>query len=101
MDLKAISDNTGAVIIDKKNLSLGFFNRSVLIDIYLKKIHYYSVIEGMIIQEEEPDLFSSAIILHFLTNAARKPLTGEWILYRELPDGLYMPSPYRESCVRW
>ena len=38
---------------------------------------------------ESLDSFSSAIILHFLLTADGTPLTGKWILYRELPDGLF------------
>ena len=41
---------------------------------------------------EELDLFSSAIILHFILTADGTPLAKEWILYRELPDGLFYAS---------
>jgi hypothetical protein len=37
-------------------------------------------------------LFSSTIILHFLLTADGTPLSGEWILYRELPGGLFYAS---------
>lgn len=41
---------------------------------------------------EELDLFSSAIILHFILTADGTPLAKEWISYRELPDGLFYAS---------
>jgi hypothetical protein len=40
--------------------------------------------------ELEPlDLFSSTIILHYLLTADGTPLSGKWILFRELLDGLF------------
>jgi hypothetical protein len=92
MEPAVVCANTGAFLIGEKTLSLDFFNRTVLIDADLKKIEYFSSYNGKIIKEEEADIFSAAIILHFLVNAEKKPLTGEWILYRELPDGLFYAS---------
>ncbi|MHB1276144.1 MAG: DUF3786 domain-containing protein, partial [Candidatus Humimicrobiaceae bacterium] len=41
------------------------------------------------LKESEVDLFSTSLILHFLLNADGTSLIGEWISYRELPDGLF------------
>ncbi len=92
MDPAVVCANTGAILIGEKTLSLDFFNRTVLIDTELKKIEYFSVYDVKMIKKEEADIFSAAIILHFLINAEKKALMSEWILYRELPDGLFYSS---------
>ena len=81
-DLEMVSENSGAKILDGKKLALEFFDRLIIIDTENKKIH----------EDGKPELldsFSASLILHYLLNADGTPLFGEWIPYRELPDGLF------------
>lgn len=96
-DLEDIAGKAGAQINDNGELVLGFFEKSVLVDLNKSKIfvlncNYRHLFELDSEKFEPLDLFSSAIILHFLLTADGTPLSGEWILYRELPDGLFYAS---------
>ena len=75
-------------INSKDELMLDFFEKSVLIDLNKSKIYVLNNEHGHL----PLDLFSSTIILHFLLTADGTPLSGEWILYRELPGGLFYAS---------
>lgn len=87
-DLEDIAGKAGARINGNGELVLGFFEKSVLIDLNKSKIFVLNYSKKF----EPLDLFSSTIILHFLLTADGTPLSGEWILYRELPDGLFYAS---------
>ncbi|MBM3710369.1 MAG: DUF3786 domain-containing protein [Actinobacteria bacterium] len=79
---------------DKKSTTV--LNKSDIID-YVKKIDFGYIDSGVPeyfntsgkLKLEVLDSFASAIILHFLLTADGASLTGKWILYRELPDGLF------------
>ena len=96
-NLEDIAGKAGAQINGNGELVLGFFEKSVLIDLNKSKIFvlnckYRHLFEPDSEKFEPLDLFSSTIILHFLLTADGTPLSGEWILYRELPDGLFYAS---------
>lgn len=96
-NLEDIAEKTGVQINGKGELVLGFFEKSVLIDLNKSKIYvlnykYRHLFEPDSEKFEPLDLFSSTIILHFLLTADGTPLSGEWILYRELPGGLFYAS---------
>lgn len=85
-----ISFNSNSVIIDENKIILSYFNSQVLVDFKKKAVFYVKITDNKdFLRESEVDLFSSSLILHFLLNADGTPLTGEWISYRELPDGLF------------
>ena len=107
-NLEDIAQKTGVQISVKGELVLDFFEKSVLVDLNKSKIYVlnYKYIHNNFkesnkerhlfdvdFEKLEPlDLFSSTIILHFLLTADGTPLSGEWILYRELPGGLFYAS---------
>jgi len=89
-DLDDITLKTGATIIGPQKLSLLFFGSEVMVDlitegIYYKEGSFGSKIEG----SKKLDIFSSAIILHYIVNSDGTKISGEWISYRELPDGMF------------
>ena len=88
-DLEGIAGKAGAQINGKGELVLDFFEKSVLLDLNKSKIY---VLNYKYEKFEPLDLFSSTIILHFLLTADGTPLSGEWILYRELSGGLFYAS---------
>ncbi len=94
-----------SVIGAKKILILDFFNEKILISFkdskiykikeYDEKIVYntnYNAVYNAVGNYDVLDNYTSSIILHFLINAAKIPLSGLWISYRELPDGLFYAS---------
>ena len=89
-NISDISINSNSVIIDDNKIILDYFNRQVLVNIKEKTIFYIKITDNKdFLKESEVDLFSTSLILHFLLNADGNPLAGEWISYRELPDGLF------------
>jgi hypothetical protein len=82
---------TSAVGSSKEKLILDFFEIKVLVDLAEKKIfNFFDEVKN---DTSAPlDLFTSTIILHFLLTADGTQLTGEWISYRDLPDGLFYAS---------
>jgi len=79
-----IAKKTESELLSSDKLTLSFFEKWVIVDLFKRRI--YSIAGKKL---ETLDSFSSAIILHFLLTADGAPLTGKWILYRELPDGLF------------
>lgn len=87
-DLEDIAGKIEGQINGRDELALKFFEKNVLIDLNKIKIYVLNGKHG----HQPLDLFSSTIILHFLLTADGTPLAGEWILYRELPGGLFYSS---------
>lgn len=83
-NISEISLNSNSAIVNGNKIVLDYFNNQVMVDIGKKAIFYIRTSGN-----SEVDLFSSSLILHYLLNADRAPLKGEWISYRELPDGLF------------
>ena len=89
-DLEDIALKTGATIIGSQRLGLLFFGSEVIVDIETEEIYYKEGSSGGKTQNSKKlDIFSYAIILHYLVNADGVKISGEWISYRELPDGMF------------
>jgi len=87
-----ISLNSNSEIIDGNKIILDYFDKKVVVDLNKKAVFYIKVTGSNykdFLKESEVDLFSSSIILHFLLNADGAAITGKWISYMELPDGLF------------
>jgi len=97
ISMRSISDislNSNSAIVNSDKIVLNYFNDQVLVDFEKKAVFYIKVNDSKndsknFLIESEVDLFSSSLILHYLLNADGTPLRGEWISYRELPDGLF------------
>ena len=89
-DLDDIALKTGAAIIGPQRLGLLFFGSEVIIDLNTNVIHYKEGSSGGKLENsKELDVVSCAVILHYLINADGTKISGEWISYRELPDGMF------------
>lgn len=89
-DLEDIALKTGAAVIGAQRLGLLFFGSEVIVDIETEEIYYKEGSSGGKTQNSKKlDIFSYAIILHYLVNADGVKISGEWISYRELPDGMF------------
>ena len=89
-DLEDIALKTGATIIGSQRLGLLFFGGEVIVDLETEGIYYKEGSSGGKTQNSKKlDIFSYAIILHYLVNADGVKISGEWISYRELPDGMF------------
>ena len=86
-DLKDIAIKAGSQLENDKKLTTKYFGEKIVIDIATEKIYYPDR------QKDESfapvDIFSSSIILHYLNNADGTAISGQWIAYRELPDGMF------------
>ena len=89
-DLDDIALKTGAAIIGPQRLGLLFFGSEVIIDLNTNVIHYKEGSSGDKLENsKELDVSSCAVILHYLINGDGAKISGEWISYRELPDGMF------------
>ncbi len=84
-DLELIAGSSGAKIMGNQKLTLEFFNKQIIVDINKREMHEDEKTESL-------DAFPASLILHYLLNSDGTPLFGEWIPYRELPDGLFYAS---------
>ena len=88
--LEDIALKSGAAIVGSQRLGLPFFGSDVIVDLETRGIYYKEgSCEGNLESSNKLDIFSSAIILHYLVNADGAKISGEWISYRELPDGMF------------
>ncbi len=90
-DLAEAAINSGAELIGEKKLLIKYFGGKIAVDAGSEKI-YYPEGQKDIMGPGNPgrvDVFSSSIILHYLNNADGTNLSGKWIAYRELRDGLF------------
>ena len=89
-DLTGIALKTGATIIGPQRLDLLFFGNEIIVDLETVGIYYKDGSSGgRLDNSKKLDIFSYAIILHYLVNADGTKISGEWISYRELPDGMF------------
>ncbi len=86
-DSKNVCQNTGSRYLDKKNILMDFLNKTILISLEDNKIFLHDDFKKEKIVML--DGFSSAIVLHYLNKSDGTVPVGEWISYRELPDGLF------------
>ncbi|MGM0366876.1 MAG: DUF3786 domain-containing protein [Actinomycetota bacterium] len=81
-DLNMVSANSGSILAKNSLVEVYFFNQTYIVDIdkkEIKKKQDYKITNP----------YTSSIILHYLVNADGAPLSGEWISYRQLPDGMF------------
>ncbi len=110
-DKLAIAKNTDSILVNDR-LFLHFFDKPILIDASVRKmyilnkkykepllksksitkINFHFDLDSLEKDSMELDMFSSSIILHYLLTADGTPITGEWINYRDLPDGMFYSS---------
>ena len=94
-DIQERSEKSGATFEAGKNgnrfISLTFLNRSFQIGFPDIKVGYGST-------GEEVPLWSKILILHYLVRSQGRPLTGEWINFRQVPGGAtYYPAFVKRS----
>lgn len=85
--LDDIARKSSSEICSSKIIKSSFFEDEVLIDLSSQKIYQFN--DKDLEKKEYLDVFSSSMVLHYLTNADGSLLEGRWISYRELPDGLF------------
>ena len=81
-DLSEIALNCGASLEGDQKLVIKYFKEKLIIDISSKKLYYWK-------GRKDLDIFSATLVLHYIINADGKPLSGKWISYRELPNGMF------------
>jgi len=47
---------------------------------------------------EKMDIFDKLLILMYIKTAGNKPLTGNWVAFRDLKDGLIRSESFHEAC---
>jgi hypothetical protein len=72
----------GASFEEDGNFVLKYFEKKVVMDIETGKLYYRE-------DKKDLDIFSATIILHYIVTADGEALSGKWISYRELPDGMF------------
>jgi len=89
-DLRDIALKSGATFLGSQRLDLLFFGRGVIVDTGTESIYYMEGSSGGKLESSKKlDIFSCAVILHYLIQADGTKISGEWISYRELPDGMF------------
>jgi len=81
-DLSEVAVKCGARTDPDKTLVLDYFKKAIKIDLKNCKIAYAD-------SGEKVDLFTATIVLHYILTADGEPISGDWISYRELPDGMF------------
>ncbi len=76
---------------DEKTLKVPFIGQSFFVSHPDGKV---KTTEG-----EEASIYLAIIILHYLSTADGKPLTGRWIAYRHLPGGDIYIDPFQKRAV--
>lgn len=90
-DLADIAINSGAELINEKKLLIKYFGEKIAVDAGPERVYYLERQKDIMDpgNTDRVDIFSSSIILHYLNNADGTNLSGKWIAYRELPDGMF------------
>jgi len=86
-DLDKVCLNTGSTLSEDKDILMSFLNAKLLVSLEDDAIYHYE--NNAERKNKELGQFPSAIVLHYLNHADGTPIRGEWISYRELPDGLF------------
>ncbi len=91
IDPADIAINSGSQLKNGGKLLIKYFGEKVVIDIGPEKVYYLERQKDSKDPEgpARVDVFSSSIILHYLNNAGGAGISGKWISYRELPDGMF------------
>ena len=89
-DLEDIAFKSGATITGTQRIGLLFFGDEVIVDLETEGVYYGEKASGGKLEDSKKlDIFSYAVILHYLVNADGTRISGEWVSYRELPDGMF------------
>lgn len=90
-DLADIAADSGSQLKNGKKLLIKYFGKKIVIDIGPEKVYYLERQKDSKDPESpgQVDIFSSSTILHYLNNAGGTSISGKWISYRELPDGMF------------
>ena len=92
-DLADIARKSGAVQVGPDVVCLQFLNREYLIDRHSGGVTLHPDTEPVPIPER-------LLILHYLVTAGGAPPQGEWIAFKELPDGRLYDSTFYKRTVR-
>ena len=85
-----VAANSGATKSGKSILKLNFFEKEALVDFEKSRITLTGGKKPL--ESGKETLFCSSIILHYLNQADGRPLSGQWIAYRDLPGGMFYAS---------
>lgn len=86
-DLKQLCSKTGSEYLNLEEILLDFFNQRFLVSLKDKNIYYHETENKK--HGQALDKFAAAFILHYLNNSDGTLPRGEWIAYRDLPNGLF------------
>jgi len=82
-DFSAIAEGLGAIAKDDA-IKLRYLGR----DVTVTHSHF----------RETMDIFDKLLILMYVKTAGHKPLTGSWVAFRDLKDGLIRSESFHEAC---
>lgn len=92
-DLADIARKSGAVPVGPDVLRLRFLNSEYLVDRLSGQVALHPDGEAAPVSER-------LLILHYLVTAGGAPPRGEWIAFKELPDGRLYDSTFYKRTVR-
>jgi hypothetical protein len=92
-DLADLCSKSGAVQFSADAIRLPFLGREYLVDRRLGQVTLYPDTEPVPIAER-------LLILHYLTTAGGAPPAGEWVAFKELPDGMLYHSTFYKRTVK-
>lgn len=94
-DLADVALKSGAVQVGADVVRLPFLSRDHLVDRLLGRV---TLAAGTI--TEPLPIAERLLILHYLVTASGAPPRGEWIAFKELPDGLLYHSTFYKRTVK-
>jgi len=92
-DLADVCLKSGAAQVGADVIRLRFLNRDYLVDRLQGQVILHPDTEPVPIAER-------LLILHYLVTASGAPPRGEWIAFKELPDGLLYHSTFYKRTVK-
>jgi hypothetical protein len=92
-DLADICLKSGAVPVGADLVRLPFLNRDYLVD----RLHGQVILHP---DTEPVPIAERLLILHYLVTARGTPARGEWISFKDLPDGLLYHSTFYKRTVK-
>jgi hypothetical protein len=92
-DLADICLKSGAVQVGADAVRLRLLNREYLVDRLLGRVILHTETEPVPISE-------GLLILHYLVTASGAPPRGEWIAFKDLPDGRLYDSTFYKRTVK-
>ncbi len=92
-DLAGVALKSGAVQVGADLVRLRFLNRDYLVDRLLGQVTLHP-------DKAPAPIAERLLILHYLVTASGAPPRGEWIAFKELPDGLLYHSTFYKRTVK-